>query len=46
MDLTVGLNWYYTTRSRVMFNYVHAFLDRKNLDSNADLFAVRYQWAF
>ena len=46
MDLTVGLNWYYTTRSRVMFNYVHAFLDRKNLDSNADILAVRYQWAF
>jgi len=46
VDLTVGLNWYYTTRSRVMFNYIHAFLDRKNLDSNADIFAVRYQWAF
>jgi phosphate-selective porin OprO/OprP len=50
-DLTVGLNWYYTTRSRVMFNYIHAFLDAKGLNStttasNADILAVRYQWAF
>ena len=50
-DLTVGLNWYYTVRSRVMFNYVHAFLDAKGLNaattsSNADIFAVRYQWVF
>lgn len=45
-DLTVGLNWYYTTRSRVMVNYVHAFLDRDNRYSNANIFAVRYQIAF
>ena len=50
-DLTLGLNWYYTTRSRVMFNYIHAFLDAKGANtavtnSNADIFAVRYQWAF
>ena len=50
-DLTVGMNWYYTTRSRVMFNYIHAFLDAKGLNStatnsNADILAVRYQWAF
>jgi phosphate-selective porin OprO/OprP len=50
-DLTLGMNWYYTTRSRIMFNYIHAFLDAKGANtqvtnSNADIFAVRYQWAF
>lgn len=50
-DVTIGLNWYYTTRSRIMFNYIHAFLNAKGLnttvtDSNADILAVRYQWAF
>lgn len=50
-DLTLGMNWYFAPRSRVMFNYIHAFLDAKGLNtsttsSNADIFAVRYQWAF
>ena len=45
-DITVGLNWYYTIRSRVMFNYIHAFLDRNNINSNADILAVRFQYAF
>jgi phosphate-selective porin OprO/OprP len=45
-DLTLGLNWYYAIRSRVMFNYIHAFLDRDGLHSNADIFAVRFQYAF
>ncbi|MFM7161651.1 MAG: OprO/OprP family phosphate-selective porin [Planctomycetaceae bacterium] len=45
-DLTLGLNWYYTLRSRVMFNYVRAMLDRGNRDSNADIFGVRFQYAF
>ena len=46
VDLTIGLNWYYAPRSRVMINYIHAFLDRKNLDSNADIVGIRYQWVF
>jgi hypothetical protein len=29
-----------------MFNYIHAFLDRKGLDSNTDVFAMRFQYAF
>lgn len=50
-DLTLGLSWYFAPRSRIMFNYVHAFLEAKGLnttvtDSNADIYAVRYQWAF
>jgi phosphate-selective porin OprO/OprP len=45
-ELTLGLNWYYAIRSRVMFNYIHAFLDRDGLHSNANIFAVRFQYAF
>jgi hypothetical protein len=29
-----------------MFNYVRAMLDRSNRDSNADIFGVRFQYAF
>lgn len=45
-DITLGLNWYYAVRSRVMFNYIHSFLDRNNLNSNADIVAMRYQFVF
>ena len=45
-DLNVGLNWYYAVRSRVMFDYIHAFLDRSNIHSNADIFGVRFQYTF
>lgn len=45
-NITFGLNWYYAVRSRVMFNYIHAFLDRDSIQSNADIFAVRFQYAF
>lgn len=45
-DLTLGLNWNYAVRSRVMFNYIHAFLDRGGLKSNADIFSARLQFTF
>jgi phosphate-selective porin OprO/OprP len=45
-DLTLGLNWNYAVRSRVMFNYIHAFLDRGGLNSNADIFSTRLQFTF
>jgi phosphate-selective porin OprO/OprP len=45
-DMTFGLNWYYAVRSRVMFNYIHAFLDRSSLRSHADIFSVRFQFTF
>ncbi len=45
-DVTLGLNWYLATRTRVMFNYIHAFLDRANLYSNADIFSTRLQVNF
>lgn len=45
-DVTLGLNWYYAVRCRVMFNYVHSLLDRSNLTSNADICGLRFQYAF
>lgn len=46
LNMTFGLNWYYAVRSRVMFNYIHSFLDRGGVDSTADMFATRFQFAF
>lgn len=45
-NVTLGLNWNYALRSRILFNYVHAFLDRGNLHSNADILALRFQFTF
>ncbi len=45
-NLTCGLNWNYAVRSRVMLNYIHSFLERNSVNSNADIFAVRLQYAF
>lgn len=45
-EITLGLNWYYAVRCRLMFNYVHMFLDRDNIQSNADGLGTRFQMAF
>jgi phosphate-selective porin OprO/OprP len=45
-DATLGMNFYYAVRSRVMFNYIHSFLDRNNVNSDADIVAMRFQFAF
>lgn len=42
----VGFNWYYTVRSRVLFDYLHPLLDRGGRDSAANIFAMRFQVAF
>lgn len=45
-DVTLGLNWYYAVRCRLMFNYIHAMLDRGGLDGDANVVAMRFQYAF
>lgn len=42
-DFTFGVNWYLNFQARIMFNYVHAFLNRNNIASNADVFSTRAQ---
>lgn len=36
-DVTLGLNWYATFQMRFSINYIHAFLNRQNIMSNADV---------
>ncbi|MGH7195017.1 MAG: porin [Candidatus Saccharimonadales bacterium] len=36
-DVTLGLNWYATFQMRFSINYIHAFLNRRNVMSNADI---------
>ena len=48
-DITLGVNWYLNPNTRVMFDYVHADVDRRDLgleDGEADLFATRFQIDF
>jgi phosphate-selective porin OprO/OprP len=46
-DLTCGWNWYWNANAKMMFNYIHAFLDRPPTGrSNADVFALRGQIEF
>lgn len=46
-DFTAGVNWYLNKNTRIIFNYIHAWLDNPtNGDSGADLFAIRAQLDF
>lgn len=40
-DISVGINWYLTGTSRVMFNYIHS--DVQHVGS-ANVFLLRYQF--
>lgn len=42
-NVTLGVNWYLATRTRVTFNYIHALLDRNAIESEANIFGTRFQ---
>jgi phosphate-selective porin OprO/OprP len=43
-DLTVGFNWYWSDRTRIMFDWIHPFTSRDTVfgDTSSDLFAMRF----
>lgn len=45
-SVTLGLNWYYAVRCRVMLDYNHTFLDRNGLNGDANIVGTRFQYAF
>lgn len=45
-DFTFGLNWYLCPNARVMWNYVHSWVDGSGVDSGVDVFLMRFQMAF
>jgi phosphate-selective porin OprO/OprP len=46
-DVTFGVSWYLNPYTRLMFNYIHAFLDHPVFDdSDADIVAMRGQIDF
>ena len=45
-NFTLGLNWYLCPNARVMWNYVHSWVDGSGVDSGVDVFLMRFQIAF
>ena len=45
-DFTFGLNWYLCPNVRVMWNYIHSWVDGSGVNSGVDVFLMRFQIAF
>ena len=45
-NATVGLNWYLNPYMRIMWNYVHSWVDGSDTKNGADMFIMRFQLAF
>lgn len=46
-NLTLGVNWYCNPYSKVVFNYIHSWLDARNgLQSETSAYALRAQFDF
>lgn len=45
-DVTVGMNWYLNPYMRVMFNYIHADLNRVAGEADTDIYAMRFDVHF
>ena len=45
-DVTVGLNWYWSDRTRVMFDWIHPMTSSRAVFGNADadILAMRFDW--
>lgn len=45
-DATVGLNWYLTPNVRIMWNYIRACVESRDVSNSADIFMTRLQVDF
>jgi phosphate-selective porin OprO/OprP len=45
-NITVGLNWYLNTNTRIMFNYVLADIDHDLYEDDINVFQTRFQFFF
>jgi phosphate-selective porin OprO/OprP len=49
-NFTAGLNWYHSRKARVMFNYIHAYVQDRAFpaieNGRADIFQARCQFLF
>ncbi|MBW1744353.1 MAG: porin, partial [Deltaproteobacteria bacterium] len=47
-NFTAGLNWYHSLKTRVMFNYIHAYVQDRAFppieNGRANIFQARYQF--
>jgi phosphate-selective porin OprO/OprP len=45
-DLTIGMNWYWSDRTRVMFDWIHPWTTQETVfgTAEADILAVRFDW--
>lgn len=45
-DLTIGLNWYWSDRTRVMFDWIHPFTSSQTTfgETSSDLLAMRFDF--
>lgn len=45
-DITVGFNWYWTDRTRVMFDWIHPITTSDAIygDTTSDVIALRFDW--
>ena len=45
-DLTVGFNWYWSDRTRIMFDWIHPFTSSQATfgAAEADIIAMRFDW--
>lgn len=44
--MTVGFNWYWNDRTRVMFDWIHPMTSSQAVfgKANADILAMRFDW--
>jgi len=45
-DITIGMNWYWNPNIRLVWNYIHSYVDGFGSSGSSDMFLLRVQLAF